>query len=159
MPLLSFNSAPDPDDDYKYTKLTLNSDNARAVKIELWRHSELLFSMPTLALPIFSIRFNVYDLTLNKMDATSVTYSPDNAGRGMEVKPNALGGYIDYNKIPSSPANFGTINARLIFKDVVGPGHYGWLHLDIDFSYPPPYKSDPARYAWQATLLYPRISI
>lgn len=159
MTLLAFDSMPHPDDESKFTKLTIESTNAHVTKIETWKNSELLYSIPTLGTPIFSIRFDLYDLKTNKMTAKSVTYKPDNPGKGMTISEDALAGYIEYNKVPSSPTGYEPINVRLSFMGQAGAGNYGWLDMDIDYSYPPPYKSDPSRYAWQATLLYPRIAI
>lgn len=159
MTLMSFNSAPHPDNEYHYTKLTIESTTAHVTKIETWKDDKVLYSVPTLGVPIFTIRFDLYDLTLNRMAGISVTYSPDNAGQ-MEVKKGDLAGSIEYNNVPPDDATVaGAINVRLIFTDQFGPGHYGWLNLDIDYSYPPPYNSDQSRYAWQATLLYPCIDI
>ncbi|HEY0380155.1 MAG TPA: hypothetical protein VGC87_24790 [Pyrinomonadaceae bacterium] len=165
MTQMSFNSLPDVEDDLRYTKLTIESANAHPTTIEIWKQNVLLYSVPTVGVCIFSIRFDLFDLSLNKMAGTSVTYSADNPdtaadpAKRMKVNEGPTQGFIEYLNVPPSAAGFEPINVRLGFGFSFWPGSHPWLFLDIDYSYPPPFSSDPGHYAWQATLLYPRITL
>lgn len=171
----SYPSQPSPVDG-SYTRLSVEQQNAHAVKIEMCSGSQVLYSVPTLGVPIFAIKFDLYDLTQNKMTGVSVTYSPDNPGYGMTTigkdgnivrdrDGTVIGkeGSIEYHNVPPSPPGYSAIEVRLRFTAPGGPSA-GWLDLDIDYTYPDntnpsTFHFDPGLFAWQPTLLYPRIAV
>jgi hypothetical protein len=169
MTLLSFISQPVTQNGQTFTtKMYIESINANVTRLELARGSQVIYSTPCIGVPVFTIRFDLYDLSANQMTDVSVTYSPDNpyGGIGDALNVIASGTDINYTNVqpsvtgysPVNPPEFSPINVRLRFTGASGAAA-GSVVCDIAYTYPREFRPEQKRYAWQPTLMFPRVAV